>query len=126
MCDQLVEVAKEAGGEGVYVVSAYRPGDPLDHGGNNATMAARDIAVQGIDALVGPPSPKLDKAVIAVGEAVGRSYSHGTSGPFQNADNVSYKGFRVQIIWRTPKWGGHMGHIHVGIRKEGAPHTPGQ
>lgn len=120
--DQIAALAMEVGGEGVYVGSSYRPGDtvesgaPSDHSSNDASRAARDIGVRGIDLLVGPPSPKLDKAIIAIGEALGRHYDSGKSGPFQNADNIYWKGYRIQLIWRTPRWGGHMGHIHVGCR----------
>ena len=81
-------------------------------------MAARDIGVRGIDLLAGPPSPKLDEACAAIGAAFGKDYGSGKTGPFQSADNISFKGFRVQIIWRTSKWGGHMGHIHIGVRKQ--------
>jgi hypothetical protein len=102
----------------IYVASAYRPGDPLDHGSNDKDKAARDIAYRGIDALVGPPHPALNKACVALGEAFGRSgYGNGTSGPFQQADSFSWHGFRVQIIWQTPQWGGHMGHIHIGAKQ---------
>jgi hypothetical protein len=124
--EDCVRIAQEAGDNyvmrnprdrGVIVVSDFRPGDSKDHGSNGPTKAARDIAVYGIDALVGPPSPKLDRAVVAIGAALGRDYGNGTRGPFQNADNIQFNGYRVQVIWRTPKWGGHMGHIHVGARK---------
>jgi hypothetical protein len=121
--DQIFRIALAAGGSGVYVCSDYRPGDTVgsgaasDHSQNNTTQAARDIAVQGIDALVGPPSPKLDRAVVAIGNALGRDYGNGKSGPFQNADNINWNGYRIQIIWRTPQWGGHMGHIHCGVKK---------
>lgn len=124
LVESIVRIAQNAGGSGVYVVSDFRPGDvvdsgaPSDHSGNNAARAARDIAVRGIDAIVGPPSPKLDEAIVAIGEAFGRSgYGRGTSGPFQSADTFTWRGYRVQLIWRTPKWGGHMGHIHAGARK---------
>ena len=120
LVDSAFAIAKAVGGEDVFVVSAYRPGDPKDHGSNDADKAARDIAVRGIDALVGPPSPKLDRACVALGEAFGRpNYGNGTSGPFQGADTFQWKGYRVQIIWRTPAWGGHMGHIHIGCRLGG-------
>lgn len=96
------------------VVSDYRPGDPKDHGSNDADKAARDIAVQGIDALVGPPSPKIDRAVVAIGRAFGKNYGDGKS---TIIDTFNWRGFRIQIIWRTPLYGGHMGHIHIGARK---------
>lgn len=121
--DSAVAIAQQFGSN-VYVASDYREGDPLDHGSNDGTKAARDIAVRGVDALTGPPHPNLDKAIVAIGKALGRNYESGTSGPFQNADNIQFEGFRVQLIWRTSAWGGHMGHIHIGARK-GPGGTPG-
>lgn len=104
---------------GTYVVSAHRPGDTLesgefsDHAFNNADQAARDIAVEGVDAISGPPAPELDRAAVAIGEYFGRDYVLGE--PIL-ADTFHWDGFRIQIIWRTPQWGGHMGHIHIGAR----------
>lgn len=112
--EDAVRVAQDAGGSGVYVASAYRPGDPLDHGSNDADKAARDIAVRGIDALRGPPSPKLDRAVVAIGKQFGRNYGNGRR---VIIDTFRWKGYRVQIIWRTPLYGDHRGHIHIGVKK---------
>jgi hypothetical protein len=115
--DRCAAIAKSFG---TYVSSAYRPGsittsgNVSDHSQNNAHMAARDIAVKGIDAITGPPSPKLDDAVVRIGWAFGRNY---TLGETIDADTFQWQGYRIQIIWRTPKYGGHMGHIHVGARK---------
>lgn len=118
--EDAVRVCQKVGGSGVYVASAYRPGDSKDHGSNNAQKAARDIAVKGIDALVGPPSPRLDKGCVALGKEFGRrGYGSGRNGPFQGADTFQWKGYRVQIIWRTTRWGGHMGHIHIGVKRGG-------
>jgi hypothetical protein len=125
--DRAVTIVQVAGGSGVYVGSSLRPGDtvdsgqPSDHSQNNATRAARDIGVHGINLLTGPPPPELDKGILALGEAFGRDYKSGKHGPFQNADTFNWRGFRIQIIWRTPQWGGHMGHIHIGARA--APET---
>lgn len=122
--DQAVRAAIKAGGNKVVVVSDYRPGSQVDGGGlsdhafNDATRAARDIGVIGVDALVGPPPPQLDKAILALGEMFDRGYKNGTRGPFQNADTFYWHGrWRIQIIYRTPQWNGHMGHIHIGCRK---------
>jgi hypothetical protein len=99
---------------GTFVVSDHRPQDlDSDHHKNDSTMAARDIAVQGINALVGPPSPRLDQAVVEIGARLGRSYRPGTT----IIDTFEWKGFRIQILWRTPLYGGHMGHIHIGARR---------
>lgn len=115
----LFGVAKAAGGSQVFIVSDIRPGSSTssgnlsDHSSNDANRAARDIAVRGVDAIVGPPHPALDKAVVAIGKALGRDYKPGGA----IVDTFTYKGMRVQIIWRTPAYGGHMGHIHVGAHK---------
>lgn len=117
--DQAAALAIAVGGDQVYVGSDYRQGDtvgsgaPSDHSGNDAYRAARDIGVRGFDLLVGPPQPQLDQAVVAIGEQLGRSYGNGTG---VIIDTFTWHGFRVQIIWRTPLYGGHMGHIHIGVR----------
>ncbi len=113
LVDSAVQIAQAAGGGGVFVVSAHRPGDPLDHGSNDANRAARDIAVRGVDAITGPPMPELDRAVIAIGKAMGRNYRANA----RIVDTFTLDGLRVQIIWRTPEYGGHMGHIHIGARR---------
>ena len=122
--EQAAVLAAEVGGKGVFVGSSHRPGDvlasgtPSDHSQNHGRLAARDIGVRGRNLLTGPPSRRLDKAVVAIGHAFGRpGYGNGRRGPFQDADTFVWKGYRIQIIWRTPKWGGHMGHIHIGAKK---------
>lgn len=116
--DQAFRIALAAGGSGVYVGSDFRPGsvtssgNPSDHAGNGTSRAARDIGVRGIDLLVGPPSSKLDLGVVAIGRAFGRSYG---SGKQRIVDTFQWRGYWVQIIWRTPEYGGHMGHIHIGV-----------
>lgn len=119
LVDSLAQIAQAAGGGGVFVVSAHRPGsttssgNPSDHASNDANRAARDLAVKGVDAITGPPMPELDRAVVAIGNALGRTYKPGV----RIVDTFTYQGFRVQIIWRTPEYGGHMGHIHAGAHK---------
>ncbi len=118
--DEAARIAREAGGAGVGVVSSYRPGDrvgsgaPSDHSGNDASRAARDIAADGIDALRGPPSPKLDRAVVAIGQRFGKNYGDGRR---TIIDTFTWNGYRIQILWRTPLYGGHMGHIHIGAHR---------
>lgn len=103
---------------GTTVVSAYRPGSTTtsgntsDHSSNDASRAARDIGVPGVDALRGPPPAQLDQAIVAVGQFFGRTYRGGET----VVDTFNWQGFRVQVIWRTPAYGGHLGHIHVGMR----------
>lgn len=119
--DQAYAIARRVGGSSIYVASAFRPGDrvgsgsPSDHSGNDRHRAARDIAKSGTNVFTGPPSAELDRAVVAIGKAFGRNYGTGRSGAFQNADTFIWRGYRVQIIWRTPRWGGHNGHIHIGV-----------
>lgn len=125
VADALFDIAAEAGGSGVYVGSDLRSQDKLpsgsysDHAENNEFRAARDIGVKGIDLLVGPPSPKLDKGAAAIGDALGKKWT----GKSTIIEDVDFHGFRIQVIWRTPKYGGHMGHIHVGVRDKTIPAT---
>lgn len=117
--DDVARLARSAGGSLVFVVSAYRNnsitsgGNRSDHASNDASQAARDIAVRGVDAITGPPHPSLDDAIVEIGKAFGRSYERGR----RIVDTFQWQGFRIQVIWRTPEYGGHMGHIHVGARK---------
>lgn len=118
--DQAFAIAHAAGGSTVYVGSSSRPGSTTtsgnvsDHSSNDASRAARDIGKRNVDLLVGPPSAELDKGVVAIGKAFGKSYGNGAR---TIIDTFTWKGFRVQIIWRTPLYGGHMGHIHIGVRR---------
>lgn len=117
--DQAAAMAAQISNQN-YVGSDYRPGstttsgNPSDHGSNDADQAARDIGHRGIDLLVGPPHRSLDLAVVAIGRAFGRNYGDGRQSII---DTFNWRGFRIQIIWRTPAYGGHMGHIHIGARK---------
>lgn len=119
LVDSLVAIAQRAGGPGVYVASALRPGSTTssgnlsDHSENTVNRAARDIAVKGVDAITGPPMPELDRAVEAIGRALGRDYKGGR----RIVDTFTKNGLRIQVIWRTPEYGGHQGHIHVGAHK---------
>lgn len=120
LVDSLVQVAQAAGGGGVTVVSDSRPGSTTssgnvsDHASNDSHRAARDIGVKGTDALVGPPPKELDRAIVAVGQALGRHYRGGVT----VVDTFHKGGLQIQVIWRTPAYGGHMGHIHVGAHTE--------
>jgi hypothetical protein len=104
---------------GAYVCSGYRPGSITtsgsvsDHAFNDENRAARDLAMPGTDCINGPPTPPLDLAAVAIGRMFGRLYERGET----IVDTFAWKGFRIQIIWRTPAYGGHMGHIHVGARR---------
>jgi hypothetical protein len=118
----IVEAAAGAAGPGTEVVSSYRPGSkvgsgaPSDHASDDEERAARDIAKPGVDAIKGPPSPELDDAVVRIGAMFGRRYKPGK----KIVDTFTWKGYRIQIIWRTPAYGGHMGHIHIGAKRTGA------
>lgn len=98
----------------LYVVSDYRPGDPMDHGSNDFDKAARDIAHPKYDALKGPPQPELDDFAVVLGHALGRDYDRGE----RIVDTWHETGWRLQVIWRTPEFGGHLGHVHFGIKED--------
>lgn len=121
--DDAVRVVKEVGGSRILMCSGYRPGSSTssgnssDHSSNNSRQAARDIQVRGIDALVGPPHPKLDKGAVALAHEFQRGRTGKYRMPRAVVDTFNWKGYRIQIIWRTPAYGGHMGHIHIGCRK---------
>lgn len=128
--EQAVDIAIKISSD-LFVVSDYRKnsvtssGNPSDHSENNANRAARDIAKHGVDAINGPPSKELDEASVAIGKAFGRHYK---AGQVIDADTFQWGHYQVQIIWRTPKYGGHMGHVHVGahLNRPGAssPNAP--
>lgn len=116
----IVEAAAEtARPYGTQVVSSYRAdstttsGNTSDHSSNDENRAARDIGVQGVDAINGPPPAALDHAIVAIGAMFGKRYRGGVA----VVDTFNWQGFRIQVIWRTPAYGGHRGHIHVGARK---------
>jgi hypothetical protein len=112
----LFDIAVQAGGPDIYILSGKREtgglttgGTVSDHGWDDATRAARDIALRGHNS----PTPQLDAACVAIGNALGRNFALGAT---IDADTREFHGFRTQVIWRTPKYGGHMNHIHVGAR----------
>jgi hypothetical protein len=116
MVDYALQIAIEAGGQFVYMSSGYRPlSAGSDHQGNNAEKAARDIAYQGVDGLRGPPHPNLDKAVVKIGRAFGKDFGNGKHPIVENG--FEFRGFTVEIFWRTDNPKNHLGHIHVGIHR---------
>ncbi len=120
--EDAARIVRCVGGTSVYVCSDFRPsstttsGNPSDHGSNNSLQAARDIAVREANCLSGPSSPKLNAGVVAIGKALGRNYGTGAQ---RIVDTFGWKDYRVQIIWYTPEYGDHRGHIHIGVRKGG-------
>ena len=76
-------------------------------------MPATTPGKRGVDLLKGPPQPELDAAIAAIGKAFGRDYGNGRSTVI---DTFDWRGYRIQVIHRTPKYGGHEGHGHVGVR----------
>lgn len=111
---------------GVHVVSDYRAGSTTtsgntsDHSGNDENRAARDIGYDSVNALTGPPPKALDRAMVRIAEALDRKYTPGQT-VIWTMSNWKSTGIRIQVIWRTPLYGGHMGHIHVGARNEVPP-----
>jgi hypothetical protein len=114
MVEQAAVRAIFATGGKAIVVSDYRPGDALNHGGNNSDRAARDIAMPGVNALTGPWNSDLDTAAKAVAETFGQRYQP-TGGVIEGFD---YKGFRCDLLYRTPANGGHLGHVHIGCHRK--------
>ena len=100
------------------VSSDLRPGDSGDHGANDAGRAARDIAIAGVNPLgpSDPQIPELNEAAVAVAAAFGKTYGLGDRIHIQGSELV-YKGYRVQVFWRTYTPENHYNHIHVGALK---------
>jgi hypothetical protein len=138
--DSIVAIAEKAGGPSSYVGSSLRAGDKLpsgsysDHAQDNQGRAARDIGFRGTDLIKGPPKPELDEAVVAIGDVFGKDYVSDPRGHAARegqartivgriVDTFDWEGYRIQIIWRTPEYGGHMGHIHAGARDLNVPST---
>lgn len=120
MVDQIADFVIE-NNKDLYVGSSLRKGSTTssgntsDHSQNNERMAARDIGKKDVDLIKGPPSSELDSAAAQIGQMFDRDYGDGSN---RIVDTFHWKGYRVQVIWRTPEYGGHMGHVHVGIRKD--------
>lgn len=100
-----------------YISSGHRSGDDGDHGSDDASQAARDIAIAGVNPTGPEPQiPELNPAAVAVAAAFGLRYA-----PAQRIDvggaGIQHHGFRIQIFWRTGTGGNHYNHIHVGARK---------
>lgn len=110
--------AKIGAGFGLKVISDYRPGDHTttgsvsDHSGNDENRAARDIS-NAKDGITGPPTTEMDAAVEAIASAFGQR----VNGKHRIVLTWNWHGYRLQLIYRTPEYGGHMGHIHFGARK---------
>lgn len=113
--DQVVQIALDTGGTGIWMSSGFRggsittSGNTSDHSSNDASAAARDIAVRGIN----EPTPQLDRAIEVIGRAFGRDYAGGK----EIVDTFAWNGYRIQVLWRTWTGGNHFNHIHVGARK---------
>jgi hypothetical protein len=103
---------------GLKVISSIRPGATTttgsvsDHSENNENRAARDIS-NAVNALTGPPTPEMDAAV----EEIAKAFGQHVNGKQRIVLTWHWNGFRLQLIYRTPEYGGHMGHIHFGARK---------
>ncbi|ADB50171.1 hypothetical protein [Conexibacter woesei] len=101
------------------VSRGYTPGDTdSDHGADTALQAARDIAIRGRNPTGPTPQiPELNRAAIAVAALFGRTYAEGQQIHIEG-DAFNYRGYRIQIFWRTYVGGSnHYNHIHVGAKK---------
>lgn len=89
-------------------------GNLSDHAGNARSAWAYDLMTQG-----GVPTPNADKVASRIVRMLGgpRNYfapSRGTDVPVFNKTVGPY---RYQLIYRTPDYGGHLDHIHLGVRR---------
>ena len=97
---------------GVEIISSHRPGDVTstgnlsNHAGNDASRAARDLSNTGNRG----PSKEQEAAVRDILRGFGKTYPR--RGPIIKTFN--WGNLRVEIIYRTPAYGDHRGHIHVG------------
>jgi len=113
IADRLWNIAKEASPDlsasGKRCTRDTADGNVSDHYYGRLASWAYDIS-NGTQV----PDPSKDKAAKAMLNAFGLNYTGGVL----DALNINCGDFRVQFIYRTPKYGGHMNHIHVGVRNE--------
>jgi hypothetical protein len=110
----VADAARIAHSLGVQTTSAKRPtrstasGGVSDHYHGNRRADARDLSN-------GPrPTPEMDEAAYRIARAFGiRDYRKGT--PLVRT--IHYRGYRVQLLYRTNVGGNHFNHIHVGARR---------
>jgi hypothetical protein len=114
----------------VEVISAFRPGatttsgQPSDHADGNAIdIGATSTSIGGSqqDQLKGDRIAM--GALIAAGMKPNDAKEAVHFGEYQPVV-VNYtgdNGIRVQVIWKTPAYGGHDDHVHVGLRPDDQP-----
>lgn len=97
---------------GLQVISGSRPGavtttgNVSNHSANNAGRAARDLS----NTNNRGGSPEQEAALRDIMEGFGQHYR--SRGPI--IITFKWGKLRMEIIYRTPKYGDHRGHIHVG------------
>ena len=100
---------------GVDTISAFRPGSRTstgnlsNHAGNDDQRAARDLSNTGNKG----GSKEQEAALKEIMEGFGRKYRK--RGPI--TDSFKWGDLDVEIIYRTPAYGDHRGHIHVGAHQ---------
>lgn len=106
VADRFAGIAKEFGlsASGKRDTKLTSSGNVSDHWVGSKNAFAYDLS-----AGVG----QMNKAAHALARALGISWD----GKSELIEDV-YKGkFRIQIIYNTPKYGGHEDHIHLGVRR---------
>lgn len=114
--DAVEWAAAVAAGHGVGVISAFRgagertsSGNLSNHAGNDKNRAARDLSNTGN----AKGSPEQEAAVRDILRGFGRRYPKRG----EIIDSFKWGDLDVEVIYRTPKYGGHIGHIHVGAHR---------
>lgn len=114
--DDLREVANDAAGGKLRVISAKRPtrgtasGGISDHWIGKKTAYANDLS-NGTH-----PTPEMDAGAVAIISALGGSYDGKSELVFTTTTAVP--GYRIQILYRTQVGGNHDNHIHMGVDKQ--------
>lgn len=113
--DALRDIAREASGGSVKVISSKRAtkgtasGGVSDHWVGKTDAYAYDLSDDD------EPSPGMDKAAVAIMAALGASYDGKSELVFNTTTAVP--GYRIQVLYRTQVGGNHNNHIHVGVDK---------
>lgn len=97
------------------VISAKRStkntssGHPSDHWTGSRNAYAYDLS----DTGNAGPSPGQTQAAKNIMKMLGMSWS----GRGRLVESPIIDGYRIQVIYNTPEYGDHRGHIHLGVKK---------
>lgn len=116
--------------ETVSLTSARRP---TDSDSNHCRGGAADISVDGngeynersrnkgdnisiaILRVCGYSYGEAKRLVVGAGGTADRGWNLGQGGKDSNGNFLRWRGYSVEVGWRTPQFGGHWDHIHVGF-----------